>query len=46
MSRGNQREKAREKNQKKLQAQKGKLEGGKKRLEEQAEIMRKKQLEG
>lgn len=47
MSRGNQREKAREKNQKKLAAQKNKQEGDpKKRLEAQAEIMRKKQAEG
>lgn len=47
MSRGNQREKAREKNQKKLQAQKNKQEGDpRKRLEAQAEIMRKKQAEG
>ncbi|CEP23351.1 hypothetical protein BN1211_3913 [Cyberlindnera jadinii] len=46
MSRGNQREKAREKNQKKLQAQKNKQEGDpRKRLEAQAEIMRKKQAE-
>jgi hypothetical protein len=47
MTRGNQREKARERNNKKLQAQKKKIEGDpKKRLEEQAEIMRKKQAEG
>jgi hypothetical protein len=47
MSRGNQREKAREKNLKKQQAGKNKQEGDpKKRLEAQAEIMRKKQAEG
>ncbi|CAM9024407.1 unnamed protein product [Wickerhamomyces anomalus] len=47
MSRGNQREKAREKNAKKQAQQKKKIEGDpKKRLEDQAEIMRKKQAEG
>lgn len=47
MSRGNQREKAREKNAKKQAQQKKKQEGDpKKRLEDQAEIMRKKQAQG
>lgn len=47
MTRGNQREKAREKNQKKLDSQKKKQEGDpKKRMEAQAEIMRQKQKEG
>lgn len=47
MSRGNQREKAREKNAKKQAALKSKKEGDpKKRLEAQAEIMRKKQADG
>lgn len=47
MTRGNQREKAREKNQKKLDAQKKKQEGDpKKRMEAQADIMRQKQKEG
>lgn len=47
MSRGNQRELARAKNLKKQQDQKKKQEGDpKKRLEAQAEIMRKKQQEG
>lgn len=48
MARGNQRDLARAKNQKKLQDQaKGKKEGDpKKRMEEDAERMRKKQAEG
>lgn len=48
MARGNQRDLARAKNQKKLQEQaKGKKEGDpKKRMEEDAERMRKKQAEG
>lgn len=47
MARGNQREKAREKNAKKKAAEKAKQEGDpKKRMEAHAEIMRKKQAEG
>lgn len=47
MTRGNQREKAREKNNKKKEAEKKKLDGDpKKRMEAQAEIMRQKQKAG